>query len=142
MLIATTVFENSFAKIIHYPEIETIAHIWFAETTQLLFGETYREQIQIFIDYCEKYNPIQLLFDMREGEFIIDNESRTWLQEVVYPLQRDSGIKRKAYVVSQEEVDTLSLSVKLTANEDPNQFFEFKYFAASEEALKWLSDEK
>lgn len=133
------VFENEFAKIHYYPDINTVGHIWFPETTELLFGEEYREQIQIFMNFCDKYHPSQLLFDLKDGEFTIDVKSQKWLQEVVYPTQKAKGIERKAYVISQEKLNVLSLSLKQVAEEDPEQHFDFKYFSNTEEALRWLS---
>lgn len=134
------IFENEFAKIYHYPKIDTVGHIWLPETTQLLFGEEYREQIQIFMDFCDKYSPSQLLFDIKEGEFTIDLESQKWLQEIVYPAQKKQGVKRKAYVVKPAQFDLLSIAVKQTAEEDIHQFFDFKYFSITKEALQWLSE--
>lgn len=139
MFTYTKVFENQFAKIHHYPQIDTIGHIWFPETTQLLFGKEYQKQIQIFMGFCDKYNPSQLLFDLKNGEFTIDLESQKWLQEVVYPKQEKQGIKRKAYVVKQEKYDILSIAVRQTAEEDKQQFFEFKYFHNMDDALHWLA---
>ena len=139
MLHCVKVFENLFAKVVHYPEIDTIGHIWFAEPTQLLFGDIYQEQIQILLSFCDEYQPSQLLLDLKDGQFMIDSASRKWLQEVVYPKQKADGIKRKAYVLNHEEVDALALSLMLTAEEDPHQFFDFQYFSEAEEAVRWLS---
>lgn len=132
------IFENKFAKILYYPKIDTIGHIWFPETTKLLFGKEYQEQIQIFMEFCNKHTPSQLLFDLKNGEFIIDIESQEWLQEVVYPIQKTKGVKRKAYIIKQEKLDVLSLSLKQTTEEDLNQYFDFKYFSETDEALQWL----
>lgn len=134
----TLLFENEFAEIHYYSQIHTIGHIWFSESTHLLFGKEYQEQIDILLDFSKKYKPTSLLLDLSLGKFTIDLESQKWLQEIVYPRQQKMGLKRKAYILG-DRYQILSISLKQTAEEDPNQYFTFKYFEKRKEGLEWLS---
>lgn len=130
-------FQNEFMKLNYYAEISTLEQE-FLPRSEELFDRFYKEQMLIFLKRVEEHLPKQLIINILKGGPTMNPEIQQWMQDNVYNHLFDLGVKRKAYILGEELV--AQLSIKQTAEEDPNQKFEYSYFSDHAKALEWLGE--
>ncbi|MEL7004288.1 MAG: hypothetical protein AAFN93_16345 [Bacteroidota bacterium] len=131
-----TVFQNEYMNIHYYGEIRTLEQEFLPKSEEL-FDRFYQEQMLGFLEFAKVKLPVQLIINVLKGGPTMNPEIQKWMQDNYYDHLVEIGVKRKAYLLGEELV--AQLSIKQTAEEDPNQKFEYSYFSDHNDALEWLS---
>lgn len=110
----------------------------FLPESQELFDKFYIEQMLNFLEAIKYYTPAQLMINILQGGPTMNPEAQLWMQENFYVEISKYGVKRKAYLLGEELI--ARLSIKQTAEEDPNPRFVYQYFSDKDKAIDWLAN--
>lgn len=131
----TVIFENEYMRLNSYEDFNTLEQE-FLPASEELFDKFYIEQMIIFLDAVKRLKPAQLMINVLNGGPTMNPEVQNWMQNTLYKELILCGVKRKAYLLGEELV--ARLSIKQTAEEDPNQDFDYAYFSDRNKAIDWL----
>lgn len=131
------VFQNRYMKLKFHEKVNTLEQEFLPDSAEL-FDRFYKEQMNIFLKTIKEYMPSQLIINVLQGGPTMNPEVQEWMQTNFYDELVVCGVKRKAYLLGEELI--AKLSIKQTAEEDPNQQFEYKYFSKHSKALQWLEE--
>ncbi|MEP1097142.1 MAG: hypothetical protein ABJG78_18655 [Cyclobacteriaceae bacterium] len=138
-----TLFKNNYQEILLHPELG-IFEQRFLPASQDLFGDDYIREVSIFGETIQKNqsdeNPYpNLIVNTLNGGPTMEPKVQEFMHAEFYPMIFDAGIRTKAYCLGDEILS--KLSVELTAENDPNSKFKYKFFANLEEGMDWLRNQ-
>ena len=132
--------ENEFMGVYRHDDINAFEQR-FKNASIDLFGEGYINQMRIFgkligseIESGHAYPNI--IINTTENGPTMEPEVQEWMHNTFYPLLVDYKITTKAYCLGEEILS--KLSVELTAGDDPNSQFKFKFFSNLDDGIEWL----
>ncbi|NJL14851.1 MAG: hypothetical protein HC913_18860 [Microscillaceae bacterium] len=128
--------ENRFIKAYHYPSLQFLDTIWF--TTAQMLDEEYRNLMGTYLYCVEKCRPSYVMIDSQAARYSIAPDMQDWVNEKVYPQAVAWGVRRLAFVVSQEFYTQMSLEQVVEDSKQMIPNLKQGFFQHREEAKKWL----
>ena len=107
----------------------------FLPATEDMKQEEFREEMNIFVEMCEKHKPESELVHLLDMKYVIALKDQEWMNKEVFPKYANI-IKRMAFLVPEELF--AQVSVEQTMEEDAGQKFLQQYFENEDKARKWL----
>ena len=135
-----TLIETEYQEILFY-EDQGIFEQRFKEASKYIFGEDYIREVSLFgramvENQTDNKSHSKLIINTLAGGPTMEPIVQQFMHKKFYPMLIETGIKHKAYCLGAEVIS--KLSVELTAENDPRQQFNYKFFATLEEGLDWL----
>lgn len=135
--------ENDYVTLYRHDDIKAYEQRFKPESVEL-FGKSYINQMKIFGEEIEKSQRESrdypnLIINTTNGGPTMEPEVQEWMHSHFYPILSANNITTKAYCLGQEIIS--KLSVELTAEDDPNALFRFKFFATLEEGIDWITEQ-
>lgn len=136
----TLLEDNKYLTIEEYKEDNLLKLIW-KNTSEVLNSEEdrYKWLILLWADVVQNYQPKGVVVDIREHSVIIHPEMQQWFVNEVFPKYRLSGMKKLAFIASQDFVS--QLSVEQTMREDNDLPFKTQYFSCDTEGFDWVMND-
>ena len=129
------VSKTDYLKIEFDENIKMLKATWYPESEELE-DEDFKKEIYRWKEMINKYMPDFLLVDSREMKYTISPATQEWFVSDIFTAYAKVGVKRNAFVES-EEIFT-SVSIQQTMEENENAPFATMYFDNVEEAKEWL----
>ena len=135
-----TLLENEYQEILFHEDLG-IFEERFKEASAHIFGKDYIREVSLFgkaiVDNQSKDKPhTKLIINTLAGGPTMEPQVQQFMHDEFYPMILEAGIKHKAYCLGPEVIS--KLSVELTADSDPKQQFNYRFFATFEEGVDWL----
>lgn len=115
-----------------------LVHYSFYKTTSTMTKEEYILELKAFIDVVKKYQPAFVLGNMVDFGFIITPDIQTWINENLFSVYAQIGLKKIALLLSNELFS--QVSIQQTIEEDENAPFSVAYFENEQEAIAWFTE--
>jgi hypothetical protein len=109
--------------------------VWTPESGDLT-DEDYRAHVEIYLQTIQKFHFEKVLIDTTNFLYIIPPDTQDWLNQYIFPLTIEAGLKRMAILLSSDFY--AQLSVELAMEENPSLGFSNKFFEDTNTALEWL----
>lgn len=132
--------EDDYMEIYRHNDIKAFEQR-FKTASGELFGAGYINQMKIFGDIIVKeksqgHDYPNVIINTTDNGPTMEPEVQDWMHSTFYPLLVEQKITTKAYCLGEEILS--KLSVELTAGDDPNSLFKFKFFSNLEDGIEWL----
>jgi len=132
--------ENEYVEIYRHDDIMAFEQR-FKAASEDLFGKGYIEQMKLFGEAIinqknEGHNYPNVIINTTKNGPTMEPEVQDWMHETFYPLLAENKITTKAYCLGEEILS--KLSIELTAGDNSNALFRFKFFSNLEEGREWL----
>lgn len=111
-----------------------IAH-WTLESERMR-DQDFKDEMEVEIEFVKKFNIKYYLIDTLNFRFIINPELQSWTDEYVNVKLDELGLKKLAYVVSEDYI--AQLSIQQTMNESVKNNYKTQFFTSMQEAENWL----
>ncbi|WP_026999494.1 hypothetical protein [Eisenibacter elegans] len=131
----TRIRENEIYTILHNSE-DNVFELRFKDTSNMSW-ETFQDEMLEQTRLAAKYKPEAFFLDTKNFDFGIGPEMQTWIDEEIFPKFSANGLRKYAYLVSDEFISQLSIE-QLMAEGNAEKQFITKYFNTEEEAFAWL----
>jgi hypothetical protein len=133
-------FVNDYQAIYYYEDLGALEQRFTAKSTRIS-GDTYMDEMRIFnrlieANQTEDKKINKLIINILAGGPTMEPKVQEWMHRYFYQQIAKMGIKYKAYCVGEEIL--ANLSIELTAEDDPNDLFKYKYFESLKDGLAWL----
>lgn len=133
----TPIENNDFLTIEEYKADNLLKLIWKSTSDELNHGQDkYKALILLWANLVQDYKPKGVVVDTRQHLVIIHPQMQQWFVDEVFPKYRASGMKKLAFIASQDFIS--QLSVEQTMKEDDNLPFKTQYFATDTEGFDWV----
>ena len=127
-----TVFQNALYKLVLSEDQSTLHFFWMDDNGQMSY-EDFQEACSNFVGYGFEYDTQNFVIDVRNFQFQLPPEFPDWQKNEHYPRYYKLGVKKVAYVMPKEYVD----SAKEIDKEEGK--FDLRNFADQDSALKWIN---
>ena len=131
-----TIYESDFQRY----KLDSSNHFlqadWFAKSEEMS-DQDFKNEMEKELEYVEKFQIKHYLIDTLNFRFIINPDLQSWADTYVNTKLDELGLKKLAYVVSQDYI--AHLSITQTMSESVKQNYQTNFFASLEEAEAWLS---
>ena len=133
----TLLEDNEYLTIEEYQEENLLKLIW-KNTSESLNHEQdkYKSLILLWANSVQNYQPKGVVVDTRDHSVIIHPAMQQWFVDEVFPKYRLLGMKKLAFITSQDFIS--QLSVEQTMKEDDNLPFKTQYFSCDNEGFDWV----
>ena len=119
--------DNKFRCIQQFEEQKILKLIWKDTSDQLNHQITaYKDLILEWATIVQEKKPCALLVDTKEHRVIIEPNLQQWFVNEIFPKYIQSGIKKLAFLASQDFIS--QLSIVQTMNEEDQLTFQTEYF--------------
>lgn len=108
----------------------------WSEKSLEMTDQDFKDEMEIELKYVEEFNIKNYLINTLNFRFIIKPDLQTWTDQYVNVKLDELGLKKLAYVVSQDYI--AQLSIKQTMEESVKQNYDTRFFTSTEEAEEWL----
>ena len=129
--------KSKYVEIILEPENSLIIDKFLSETDKMSVQE-FKDEMNIFVGMCEKYQPKRELVYLKDMQFSIGVNEQEWMNKEIFPKYKNI-IKRMAFLVPSDFI--AKLAVEQTMEEEVGVSFFQKYFDDEIEARIWLLKE-
>ena len=127
-----TVFQNALYTLVLSEDQSTLHFFWMDDNGQMSY-EDFQEACSNFVGYGFEYDTQNFVIDVRNFQFQLPPEFPDWQKNEHYPRYYKLGVKKVAYVMPKEYVD----SAKEIDKEEGK--FDLRNFADQASALKWIN---
>lgn len=137
MSILSTLREGQFSISKGDIENKILYHIW-KSTSENMQDEDFKEELLKTIkedNEDEKYS--SMVVDLRDFKFVITPEIQEWSDKNIFPLFREVGLNRVAFVVSSDLFSQISVE-QMLEEENAQKIFAKQYFDDMLKAENWL----
>lgn len=120
------------------PAYRLLVSTW--NTTADMSDEEYRAVAMAYRRVCEDCKPLRSLVDSRNAAYVIPVETQDWLNRHVYPQCVAAGVRKLAFLVTQDFFTQLSLELMVSDASDhfvPDALQQ-RFFSDFEQARDWL----
>lgn len=129
--------DNKFRCIQQFEEQKILKLIWKDTSDQLNHQITaYKDLILEWATIVQEKKPCALLVDTKEHRVIIEPNLQQWFVNEIFPKYIQSGIKKLAFLASQDFIS--QLSIVQTMNEEDQLTFQTEYFVCEKEGFDWV----
>jgi len=104
--------------------------------SETMVDQDFKDEMEAELKYVEKHKVTKYLIDTLNFRFVINPELQEWTDKHVNKKLDELGLKKLAYIVSEDFIS--QLSIKQTMNESEKQNYETRFFTSLEEAKSWL----
>lgn len=132
-----TLHKSGYVEII-YEEDNSLIIDKFLPKTEDMTSKIFREEMNIFVNMCEKYKPEKELVHLLDMRYVITIEDQEWMNTEVFP-KYEKIIKKMAFLVPTEIF--AQVAVEQTMDEEGGQKFFQRYFEDEANARKWLLED-
>lgn len=132
-----TIYESDFQRYKIDKESNFLQADWFEKSTEMS-DQDFKDEMEKELEYVEKFQIKHYLIDTLNFRFIINPDLQTWADVYVNTKLDKLGLKKLAYIVSQDYI--AQLSINQTMSESVKQNYQTSFFASIEEAKAWLSE--
>lgn len=129
------IFKSDFSELFYNNKNDLFIYRRFAN--EKYSNKVYQREAEKLAELTEKYKPSCLLLNNKEFTFSITPAIQEWVNNNIFPRLIKAGIKRGAFVVSEDLF--AQVSIEQTMEEDTGKKLKTKFFDTEEEALKWLT---
>ncbi|GAB4398659.1 MAG: hypothetical protein OHK0053_17720 [Microscillaceae bacterium] len=130
------IYENRFIQAFHHSSHQFLDTIWF--TTSQMLDKEYQALLLTYLHCVEKCCPRYVIIDSQAARYSIAPDMQDWINGNVYPRAVAYGVRRLAFVVSQEFYTQMSLEQVVEDSQQVIPNLEQGFFNQREEAQKWL----
>ncbi len=129
---------NSFFTIKKLCSKKILVLVWKKSSEELNYSEAaYKFLVKKWTKVVQKHRPKEILIDARQHFMIIDPEIQTWFAKEILSEYEKSGVRKIAFVISQDFIS--QLSIEQVMKENQSFTFQANYFADDDQALDWLT---
>ncbi len=100
--------------------------------------EIYKEEVLVWMDKLNKYQPDNVYVDGRKLKLIITPDLQNWVDGTLMKTAIDNSIKKVAYIISPDLFT--QVSVEQAFDMEEGKKLNFHYFTTSEDAEKWINE--
>jgi SpoIIAA-like len=111
-----------------------LLHIVWTPQSEDVEDEFFREVNLLYVEQTSKRKLSRMFLNTKEFLYTISVDMQDWVNTHILPQLIQNGIKRIAFLMSQEFI--AQLSIVQTMEDIENKFV--RYFDNEEEAIKWL----
>ncbi len=129
------VYKSQYMHLAFFAELELIEMTWFPSTDNMT-EEEYKQELLNYLDLVLKFRPNKVIGDTRNLFFAIVPELQEWINQTIFPPILEVGVKKVAFIMSQEIV--AQLSIEQTMEEQEGLKFISAYFDNKESAKDWV----
>lgn len=128
-------FESKYFTIEVDEKNDLMLQAWL-ETSGEMGTNTYKEQMEKYVSFHEKYPMKKILVDTLNFNFVMNSETQIWVNQNIAPRQVAFGMQKSAFLVSSDFI--AQLSVEQAVEEQGENPYEMAFFDKKEEAINWL----
>lgn len=132
-----TIYESDFQRYRIDKESNFLQADWF-EKSEEMSDDDFKNEMEKELEYVQKFNIENYLIDTLNFRFIINPDLQAWADTYINTKLDKLGLKKLAYVVSQDYI--AQLSITQTMGESVKQNYQTHFFASFEEAETWLAE--
>ncbi len=129
-----TLHKSDYYEILFDKEKSMIVHKALPATSDMN-EEQFKQEMLLFTEICEKYNPNRDLVDLADMNYIIQPELQSWVNSEIFPRILEI-IQRMALIMPNTFVESVSL--QQTMEEELGEKFVRRYFDNKNQAVEWL----
>ncbi|TAE13188.1 MAG: hypothetical protein EAZ95_11465 [Bacteroidetes bacterium] len=129
------VYKSVYWAILYDKETHLLTPIWNSTSADMT-EESYKSEMENYVELVEKYEPKQLLIDCQEFYFPIAPHIQEWIDATIFPRVLAVGVKHVAIVVPSEII--ANISVQQAMEEPKGTKFVTRYFDKRTDANQWL----
>lgn len=130
------VYDSQF-KTISFVEADALMITQWKPASYSLDDSTFKEEMTKWIAQAKIYLPQKLLIDSIDFKFILVPETQQWLDQQIFTVYSEVGVKKKAFLTSSDFISQVSLQQHTEQVE--NGSFEVAFYDSKEDALAWLT---
>jgi hypothetical protein len=133
-------FQDNYLKILHQNSPSTLYTYW---TTDLnMEDDDYRATLLKYLEWVHITKAEKVMIEASKSTYSVPVETQEWINYNIYLPAIQAGVKRLAYVVSEDFFTQLSLEliVEDTDKAQYNEPFRQKFFTQESEAIAWLAN--
>jgi len=134
MLETIALYKSKFVEIL-FDEKNSVIVDKFLSSTYRMLEHQFKDEMHVFVEMCQKYQPQRELVHLLDMKFIITPEVQDWMNQKIFPTY-EKMIKRMAFLMPTEYIT--SLSVDQTMQEEVGRKFLQSYFDDETKAVHWL----
>jgi len=129
------IYHSEYVKHIYYPQKQVLEAVW--TEGGLMNDEEYRKESLNFLKTANTCKAYGNLIDTQDFQFTIVPKTQEWLNTIVFPKLIATGVKKMAFLVTEELF--AQVSIEQTMEEDTaKEGFQTYYFKNRDEAMLWL----
>lgn len=132
-----TIYESDFQRYKIDKRNNFLQADWF-EKSEEMSDDDFKNEMEKELEYVERFNIENYLIDTLNFRFIINPDLQAWADTHINTKLDTLGLKKLAYVVSQDYI--AQLSITQTMSESVKQNYQTRFFASFEEAKTWLAE--
>ncbi|MCU0446748.1 MAG: hypothetical protein MUE85_17715 [Microscillaceae bacterium] len=134
-------FQSHYLKVCFNSQ-NTILHTYW-QTQADMEEEDYRQVLLDYLHWVHITLASKVIIDARKSTYSIPIETQKWINENIYIPAVAAGVRRLAYIISEDFFTQLSLEliVEDTDKEKFEDVFVQKFFTQESEAVAWLSQD-
>lgn len=132
-------FKNEYL-LIGQKENDDILYTYWTTQAEMEDSE-YRKVLSTYLEWVRKIKPSKVIIEAQKSSYTVPLETQEWLNLFIYLPAIEAGVKRLAYVVSEDFLTQLSLELIVEDSDMANfdDAFQQKFFSSEEEAYQWLA---
>ncbi|MCS7019399.1 MAG: hypothetical protein RMJ87_08990 [Cytophagales bacterium] len=131
------VYQSKYLTLEVIPEQKFMQVSWSPATAQMT-DEIFKAELTRYAEVAEQYRPEKCLIDTSVFGMTIVPETQEWVQANIHSRSLKAGIKKFAYIVSQDIFAQLSIEQTM---EESGFVFTTQYFDNQQQAMDWLMAE-
>jgi len=128
-------YKSKYNKLSYIEQEALLTLVWTADSG-IMKDEDFKNEMRVYASAIKRYKPMRIIFDSRFFEFIIRPEMQEWLAFNVFPEYKIAGVRKKAYIVSEDVFPTVTLENYM--NKSTPEKVETRFFDGSNSAQEWL----
>jgi hypothetical protein len=130
------VYKSNYTSIVYD---ETNAFFEVKRTISVdLDEDTYKQDFLGWLKVIQTYRPYGVLMIEAQNEYLIVPELQTWINQNVLKPAWEAGVRRLAFLVSEDFI--VHLSHEQTMEENSGRMFQTNYFDDIQKAKEWLKN--
>lgn len=134
------IYSSNYLEANYNKDIRLITFLW-KENTSDLSDDIFKKELQKEI-YCIENHPCdKLLINSKNFTYLISFEVQDWISEEILPAYSRAGIRKIAFVQSDEFIAQLSIEQTML-RAHLKQRYVSKYFKSKNSAMNWLMDRR
>ncbi|MGD1841815.1 MAG: hypothetical protein ACFB0B_13105 [Thermonemataceae bacterium] len=131
-----TLYQTEFCAISHDAENSLLFLRW-NENSAHITDEMFRDTISRLAGYAKEHSVKGLLPNAQKFNFTIVPKTQEWHDTQIVPIYNDIGMKRLAFVVSEDLFS--QVSIEQIFEEEQAETLRVNYFTNEESAIEWLN---
>ncbi|MDW7693126.1 hypothetical protein R9C00_09640 [Flammeovirgaceae bacterium SG7u.111] len=131
------IYQSDYLRLEFMPEEKLMKMQWLDRSCSMS-DKTFKQEFLKYAALVKKHRPSKLLFNTGTSSFTINPKMQAWLNDKVFPVTYNAGLRTVAFIVSRVFITQLSLEQTVEEEQGRAKHKMVRFFGDINEAMAFL----